>query len=311
MSILENLNYYKLTLFHSDDLEIESSFCKNFSCCGRNIPSLHELILHYEDSHIRHEESSNLSLERNANPLSRKRSTSDEGDFDPIDFDSLSSENLLKKSKNMLLRDEPSSDSLSAFDDTVLRPLRSQNSSNGTSINPLCFSTPSARGVQIVQQALGRYNESCLNDTLDHESLVYTILNASKPVPTATVTPRLNLDDSSSPIHFEFKLDSHSSEDSDCEDQDREGFFSESVEKPFACPVPGCNKSYKNPNGLKYHATHGHCRQKLGPNGEKIAVEKPYKCRVAGCHKRYKNPNGLKYHLANNHNELGVVEFVD
>lgn len=30
------------------------------------------------------------------------------------------------------------------------------------------------------------------------------------------------------------------------------------VEKPFACPVPGCKKRYKNVNGIKYHSKNGH-----------------------------------------------------
>jgi hypothetical protein len=29
-------------------------------------------------------------------------------------------------------------------------------------------------------------------------------------------------------------------------------------DKPFSCPVPGCKKRYKNINGIKYHAKHGH-----------------------------------------------------
>jgi len=29
-------------------------------------------------------------------------------------------------------------------------------------------------------------------------------------------------------------------------------------EKPLACPVAGCKKRYKNINGMKYHARHGH-----------------------------------------------------
>lgn len=31
-----------------------------------------------------------------------------------------------------------------------------------------------------------------------------------------------------------------------------------SREKPFACPVPGCYKRYKNINGIKYHSKNGH-----------------------------------------------------
>lgn len=31
------------------------------------------------------------------------------------------------------------------------------------------------------------------------------------------------------------------------------------MSKPFRCPKPNCNKSYKQANGLKYHMTHGSC----------------------------------------------------
>ena len=103
--------------------------------------------------------------------------------------------------------------------------------------------------------------------------------------------------------------------------------------KPFRCPVIGCEKAYKNQNGLKYHkqvskclgatlpnriqtlilvSQHGHQNQQLkeNPDGTFSIVdpatsipypgtvgmekEKPYRCEVCG--KRYKNLNGLKYH---------------
>ncbi|KAI9744607.1 MAG: Transcriptional regulator of ribosomal biogenesis proteins [Claussenomyces sp. TS43310] len=82
--------------------------------------------------------------------------------------------------------------------------------------------------------------------------------------------------------------------------------------KPFRCPVIGCEKAYKNQNGLKYHKSHGHQTQQLHENGDGtfsivnpetsapypgtlgMEKEKPYKCEICG--KRYKNLNGLKYH---------------
>lgn len=82
--------------------------------------------------------------------------------------------------------------------------------------------------------------------------------------------------------------------------------------KPFKCPVIGCDKTYKNQNGLKYHKLHGHQNQKLHensdgtfsiidpesnepyPDGMGYEKDKPYRCEVCG--KRYKNLNGLKYH---------------
>jgi len=107
------------------------------------------------------------------------------------------------------------------------------------------------------------------------------------------------------------------------------GFF-EQEHKPYKCPVIGCEKAYKNQNGLKYHkqvgtnifqfsmehiansSQHGHQNQQLkeNPDGTFSIVdpvsqipypgtvgmekEKPYRCEVCG--KRYKNLNGLKYH---------------
>lgn len=84
--------------------------------------------------------------------------------------------------------------------------------------------------------------------------------------------------------------------------------------KPYKCPVIGCDKSYKNQNGLKYHRQHGHQNQTLHqnedgsfsiidplsntpyPDGVAIEKDKPYQCEICG--KRYKNLNGLKYHRA-------------
>lgn len=100
------------------------------------------------------------------------------------------------------------------------------------------------------------------------------------------------------------------------------------VSKRYNCPRPMCSKSYKNPNGLKYHLEHGNCEREfesleqyereknenaannmlLGvPNsntgeiltaaGHAIRItHRPYICQAPGCGRRYKNLNGLKYH---------------
>ena len=66
--------------------------------------------------------------------------------------------------------------------------------------------------------------------------------------------------------------------------------------KPFKCPVPGCDKAYKQQNGLKYHRLHGHCS--AGNNssqGEAVeekddgSDDKPFGCYVGpACGKKYK-----------------------
>lgn len=65
--------------------------------------------------------------------------------------------------------------------------------------------------------------------------------------------------------------------------------------RPYVCRMEGCGKTYKNPNGLKYHMLHGHARE------GKDSGEKPHRCPYVNCSKRYKNANGLKYHVQHGH----------
>jgi hypothetical protein len=100
---------------------------------------------------------------------------------------------------------------------------------------------------------------------------------------------------------------------------------SSSVERPYRCAVPGCEKSYKNANGLKYHNLHGHCNGTANVNAVthttlpvvnnamlhtldnslsgavRGAQVKPYRCTIPECGKSYKNLNGLKYHVEHAH----------
>lgn len=77
----------------------------------------------------------------------------------------------------------------------------------------------------------------------------------------------------------------------------RPAIIDRSSPRPYQCPVPSCGRTYKNPNGLKYHATHGHKHDMSGLP----PVERPHRCPVGGCGKKYKNPNGLKYHMTHAH----------
>ncbi|KAF9923726.1 Transcriptional regulator of ribosomal biogenesis protein, partial [Modicella reniformis] len=78
---------------------------------------------------------------------------------------------------------------------------------------------------------------------------------------------------------------------------------SSSVDKPYRCQVSGCDKAYKNPNGLKYHNQHGHCST-AGLADSEGPESKPYVCSFMECGKRYKNLNGLKYHIEHSHPNL-------
>ncbi|RKP06243.1 hypothetical protein THASP1DRAFT_31937 [Thamnocephalis sphaerospora] len=97
-----------------------------------------------------------------------------------------------------------------------------------------------------------------------------------------------------------------------------------SAERPYRCSVPGCDKSYKNANGLKYHNLHGHCNGNaaasahathsagmaahgtthahgVAGNEPHRSQIKPYRCTIPDCGKSYKNLNGLKYHVEHAH----------
>ena len=104
------------------------------------------------------------------------------------------------------------------------------------------------------------------------------------------------------------------------------------LSKPFRCPKPNCNKSYRYANGLKYHMTHGSCNSappkdsealqallyekgvlingddrsgRQITEGELLELEReaerrrrPFACGVGDCQRRYMNMNGLSTSLS-------------
>lgn len=87
----------------------------------------------------------------------------------------------------------------------------------------------------------------------------------------------------------------------------------ENGSRRYECLVPGCLKTYRNQNGLKYHIQHSHTNRErelaemLTKAVKDDPAEKPYPCHVPECGKRYRNSNGLKYHLVHGHPDLGDI----
>ncbi|KAF9428109.1 Transcriptional regulator of ribosomal biogenesis proteins [Podila epigama] len=77
-------------------------------------------------------------------------------------------------------------------------------------------------------------------------------------------------------------------------------------DKPYRCTIDGCDKAYKNPNGLKYHNQHGHSST-LSANEDDKFNSRPYRCTFLDCGKCYKNLNGLKYHIEHSHPNLAAA----
>ncbi len=171
---------------------------------------------------------------------------------------------------------------LSAFDTTVIRPIDAArfdqslfafNGNHGYSrIAPKrSHSVPSFPNLPLGEHNF-KFIQSILSSTVD---------------PPSNETGSSNLNATAKPsVHYSHHIASSSGMPS----------YYHSVrgssDRPFVCPVAGCGKTYKNANGLKYHAIHGH---------DGVLVEKPHKCPFSGCGKRYKNSNGLKYHFQHAH----------
>lgn len=73
--------------------------------------------------------------------------------------------------------------------------------------------------------------------------------------------------------------------------------------RPYRCNKPGCTKTYKQANGLKYHLLKGQCNfdPNYANNMDRLALEdvedkpKAFACVVGnGCKKRYKHMTGLR-----------------
>ncbi|KAF9199486.1 hypothetical protein BGZ49_010375, partial [Haplosporangium sp. Z 27] len=82
------------------------------------------------------------------------------------------------------------------------------------------------------------------------------------------------------------------------------------ADKPYRCTIDGCDKAYKNPNGLKYHNQHGHCSMPGSTDDDK-SNSKPYRCTFLDCGKCYKNLNGLKYHIEHSHPNLAAALYAN
>lgn len=76
--------------------------------------------------------------------------------------------------------------------------------------------------------------------------------------------------------------------------------------RPYRCNKPGCTKTYKQANGLKYHLLKGQCNfdPNYANNMDRLALEdvedkpKAFACVVGnGCKKRYKHMTGLRVSL--------------
>ncbi|KAI7854282.1 hypothetical protein BDC45DRAFT_440885 [Circinella umbellata] len=246
--------------------ELEATYCRDFSCCGLVLSDLHDLLQHYEECHVRLEE--------------------EEEDDDAGFWSPPSSASSIPSSP---LLDDASSTSSQSTNGESCDALKKKAAAylsdlyNSATLSPLSLTSPIK---EEIEPALGKRTYQQFNNL--PSALDLLTQSAAKKLALAAgggdlPTPILTDEDFLAQAGALLASANNNA----------------NADKPYKCNVPGCQKAYKNPNGLKYHNQHGHCDLVTDEN-ENIA-SKPYQCTIGDCGKRYKNLNGLKYHIEHSH----------
>lgn len=259
---------------------LEADYCKDYSCCGQLLPTLHDLLRHYEEAHI----SASPPQDHNAHMVTASHRA----------------RNNLNNIHNVM--------------ETVSTTDVFLNNHHNHAVGPHgSLHLPASHFSLQPQNALGLTSPGTMSPTLTmaHPDLPGALHASSSQTPhlsSLLAGPSLH---TAQPRSIDQSMDNPDAMYID--DPARHLYVMENEEyKPFKCPVIGCDKNYKNQNGLKYHRLHGHQNQTLKENedgtfsiidpesntpyldGAGMEKDKPYRCEVCG--RRYKNLNGLKYH---------------
>ncbi|KAI5779227.1 hypothetical protein EDC01DRAFT_621581 [Geopyxis carbonaria] len=356
--------------YHSSSYlpKLEAEFCRDFSCCGIPLPSLHDLLRHYEELHAQQIPIANDGDVQGDNhhemnrPQSRHPQQQNAGMTSPISgiggiqYEMMRQQQIQRQRQHEDGRNQDDhqegeiAGDMEMDDDDMTpppntAPMTPQNHVGQQQQMPLTPTStlghqsyrntpnpPNAQLPHLVSQPSHFSPESSVPGTpLATDQLEYGF-----PQNLAGFQPQNNVSYSGLPFGTmegnggDLSLDL-------CIDEPAKRLFSPGgqamggysqahiqklmsntgaimppEDKPFKCPVIGCEKAYKNQNGLKYHKAHGHTNQQLHDNSDGtfsivnpetsapypgtlgMEKEKPYRCEFCG--KRYKNLNGLKYH---------------
>ncbi|KAI7861189.1 hypothetical protein BDC45DRAFT_493755 [Circinella umbellata] len=276
--------------------ELESAFCRDFLCCGQKLLDLHALLHHYEEHHLF---------------LDDDEEEQEEYDTIPLMLMEWNNPNNNNKNNNemILLDDRYPQQQQQLSVSPSLSPSQQQPPQQQPQIPPMTTIDPvNATFYQQEEYENGETSSQIPTpfDSRGSSPIDTTSVSSSEdlytPPPSPPLKKRKFSMDWSSPYpnntttsDIELLLQQVNSADLfyNYEQED-------ASERPYKCQVDGCDKAYKNANGLKYHKAHGHCHEKQEDENE-LNAKKPYRCSIGICNKRYKNLNGLKYHIEHSH----------
>lgn len=273
--------------------DLEANYCKDYSCCGQLLPTLHDLLKHYEESHI-----SPTPPTHQPKPIQNFETVSTNDVF-------INSNNNIRIQQQLQpvqqVQQQQSIPQVQQQQHVHQQPVQQQQQQQQQHQQQQHVQQHQQQQVQ-QQPPRGfpyQFNQVNPNVQQIRNQLNNQHYNQDYQQQQQTQFPMSLSNEDSMDIDEEM-------DEGYIDDPSRNLYVAQGSEKPFTCPVIGCNKNYKNQNGLKYHRLHGHQNQKLhlnpdgtysvvDPNdGNGMEQDKPYRCEVCG--KRYKNLNGLKYH---------------
>lgn len=323
---------------------LEANFCKDFSCCGINLPNLHDLVQHYEDSHADLEEDDNTvpAFEQHLpqqpqhqmhqqqqypyhqhqqfQQLPQTQSSRPKYDIEAMkrrarmDFHFHLGQGGAQYPASLVDDEDVAFDDFAGYGDAFQSRKRSWRPSMSTpSVVTRDFFTPNHSPQSTPASSIPSTPTMAVSHDFTGEGenpLLFgppsnstDWLTGERPQFSQIKKVRQN------PPHQGYSTPEMMSPPQVIAEP---GSNLVVVEKPYKCPVPGCDKAYKNQNGLKYHKMHGNCAanpiafaaaQASGqPVTHMVQENKPYSC--SSCAKRYKNLNGLKYHLGHSHQHV-------
>ncbi|RCH78401.1 split finger protein [Rhizopus stolonifer] len=256
--------------------ELEASFCRDFACCGLILEDLHDLLQHYEECHVRIEDEESSFYDDSDSGSWSVPSSSTPGSPVLNDEDEQQIVVLKKKAAAYLSDLYNSSASLSSVS-SVSSVDEEENQFEEMEGNTTTTTTTNKKTGK--KRAYGQISTPDAFELLTQSAAKKIALaSGSGDLPTPLFTDEDFLAQAGALL--------------------ASANANSNADKPYKCPVGGCDKAYKNPNGLKYHNQHGHCNMTAD---ESESLSKPYQCTIGECGKRYKNLNGLKYHIEHSH----------
>ncbi|WFD02536.1 Transcriptional regulator of ribosomal biogenesis proteins [Malassezia obtusa] len=325
------------TIAAPSSVRLESTFCRNFTCCGRELDDLHDLLQHYEECHVRFEdededeiqniitdeelENSSMASDAAASTNASAESPLASPTSTKVHAPAAGADRVAELKRGRPLNDAATPmvvtaaedlESPSAFDTAVMRsPSTSRgkkrafgqpNMGGGSGANPLYralvdggvtrhpfnvgniyspsspFSTPGSS--RAGTPSLDSDNESFFGSTTqpsvfsnlslrgtnaeEHQLPSCAPPNLFFPSAAANASnrpakrERFNPSGTSAAPAAAGSAASAAGNGSPLPTDSSAG-----EHRPYKCPAPGCDKAYKQMNGLKYHRLHGHCNQNL------------------------------------------------